>query len=252
MPRDAALKRLERTLHRKFKNTALLDEALRHSSAAHERSVASYERLEFLGDAALSHAVAAMLFERWPEASEGELTRARSVIVRERALVAMAESVGLGDALELGGSLRAGETGPALLADAFEAILGALLLDAGWRVFERTIRRLVEPIVEGMDRSALALEEPKSLLQELAQKKGLPLPAYRETGVSGPAHARVYEYEVEFDGRVLGRGGGSSKRTAQQTAALRALELLGVAVLAPKPEPPQDEPAFGASRTEDG
>jgi ribonuclease-3 len=223
--RDDALDRVEAALGHRFGRRELLEQAVRHRSAAHEQGAPSYERLEFLGDAALSHAVAAMLFERWPEASEGQLTRARAALVRERTLAALAENVGLPAALEVSSGLRSTRS-PSLLADALEAVLGALLLDGGWRLFRGTVRRVLGPALAALDPAQLPLEEPKSTLQELAQRDGLPLPAYRLLELRGPEHSRTYVYEVEYDGRAIARGEGQSKRSAQQDAARRALELL--------------------------
>jgi ribonuclease-3 len=105
-------------------------------------------------------------------------------------------------------------------------VLGALLLDGGWRSFRAAVRRLFTPLAGALDPAQLALEEPKSTLQELAQKRGLALPVYREVETCGPAHRRLYVYEVEFGGRVLARGEGPSKKAAQQEAARHALERL--------------------------
>ena len=224
--RTDAVAALEAALGHRFAAPELLAEALRHRSAAHERGKASSERLEFLGDAALSHAVAALLFERWPAASEGELTRARAALVRERTLARLADEVGIPDALDLGGGLERRHPGSSLLADALEAVLGAVLLDGGWRSFRTVTRRLLLPLLDELEPDDLPLEEPKSTLQEMAQRRGLPLPVYREVDLRGPAHARIYVVEVEFDGRAAGRGEGSSKRAAQQDAARDALRNL--------------------------
>lgn len=223
MSREAALAALEKALGYRFRNRALLEEALRHASAAHERGAASYERLEFLGDAALSHVIAALLFERWPAAGEGQLTRGRAALVREASLDALARAIGLPAALELGGRLS---PSPAVNADALEAVLGALLLDAGWRGFRAAVRRLFGTALARLDPVRLGLEEPKSTLQELAQSRGMPLPVYRQVEVRGPEHGRIYVFEVEFDGRRLARGEGRTKRAAQQSAARSALEVL--------------------------
>ncbi len=224
--REAALARLQAALGYEFSDTGLLREALRHRSAAHEQGVPSFERLEFLGDAALSHATAAMLFARWPEASEGELTRARAALVRESSLAPLAERLGLPAAVEVGSGLDGADAGAAVLADALEAVLGALLLDGGWRPFRAAVRRLFAPLLAALDRTQLALEEPKSVLQELAQGRGGSLPVYRQVGVLGPAHRQVFVFEVELDGRALGRGEGPSKKAAQQAAARSALAAL--------------------------
>jgi ribonuclease-3 len=225
--RARLLEELSAALGHRFTRPALLEEALRHRSAAHERGAPSSERLEFLGDAALSHAVALVLFDRWPAASEGELTRARAALVREGSLAALAERLGLPAVLEVGSGLKEGRTGPAMLADALEAVLGALLLDGGWRSFRVAVNRLFSPLLAALDPADLAMEEAKSTLQEMAQKQGLALPVYRELETRGPAHCKTYVYEVELDGEVLARGEGSSKKAAQQDAARRALEGLG-------------------------
>lgn len=224
--RHEALERLEAALGHRFARPEILAQALRHRSAAHEQGVPSFERLEFLGDAALSHAVAALLFKRWPGASEGELTRARAALVREASLAWLAGRLELPAVVQFGSGLTEGSVGPAVLADALEAVLGALLLDGGWRSFRAAVNRLFSPLLAALDPAQLPLEEPKSTLQELAQKQGLPLPVYREVQTRGPAHRRVYVYEVEFGGQVLARGEGPSKKAAQQEAARRALENL--------------------------
>jgi ribonuclease III len=221
--RTGAVTALEASLGHRFATEDLLAEALRHRSAAHEDGKASSERLEFLGDAALSHAIAAHLFERWPTAAEGELTRARAALVRERTLARLADEIGIPDALDLGGGLERRHPGSSLLADALEAVLGAVLLDGGWRTFRTVVRRLWLPLMEELEPESLLLEEPKSTLQEMAQRRGLPLPVYRQVETRGPAHALIYVFEVEFDDRPAGRGEGSSKRAAQQAAARDAL-----------------------------
>jgi ribonuclease-3 len=135
----------------------------------------------------------------------------------------MAEVMGLPATLEASPGVP---RGPGLAADGLEAVLGAVLLDGGWRRFRATVRRLLGPVLEGLDPTTLPLEEPKSTLQELAQRRGLPLPVYRQLASSGPEHQRVFHFEVEMDGRVLARAVGSSKRAAQQAAARAALEAL--------------------------
>jgi ribonuclease-3 len=225
--RRAALLRLQKALGYRFGDGGLLEQALRHRSAAHEQGAPSFERLEFLGDAALSHAVAALLFARWPEASEGELTRARAALVREASLAALARRLDLPAALEVGGGLGTAAPGPAVLADATEAVLGALLLDGGWRAFKAAVNRLFAAPLADLDPAQLAMEEPKSTLQEFAQKRGMPLPVYREVEIRGPAHRQLFVYEVVIDGRPLARGEGPSKKAAQQEAARHALGEIG-------------------------
>jgi ribonuclease III len=223
---DDALTIIECRLGYSFRRRELVGEALRHRSAAHERGLPSNERLEFLGDAALSHVIAALLYSRWPRASEGELTRARAALVRERTLAVLARDLGIEEALDLGTGLRESRASAGLLADSLEAVLGALLLDGGWRSFRRVVRRLWGARLAALDPTQLALEEPKSALQELAQRRGRRLPVYSEVEVRGPAHGRVYVFEVSLEGSVLARGQGSTKREAQQEAARKALEVL--------------------------
>jgi ribonuclease III len=222
--REAALAELEARLGYRFKRPELLREAMRHSSAAHDRGVPSNERLEFLGDAALSHAAAEMVFSAWPTAGEGELTRGRAWLVREETLARLGEELDLASVLEREPGL---ECGPALLEDALEALLGAVLIDGGWARCKRVATGLLAPVMARLRPEELPRYEPKSTLQELAQRRHLPLPLYRQLAADGPAHRQVFVFEVELDGRVLGRGEGSSKRAAQQAAAQQALELLG-------------------------
>lgn len=217
------LRQVERALGYQFRRPELLAQALLHASAAHEQGLPSNERLEFLGDAALSHAVATLLFAQWPHASEGQLTRGRAALVRERTLAELARRLGIAEALEVSSRFRLGE---AVLADAFEAVLGALLVDGGWRRFQATVRRLFRPLLTALNPADLPREEPKSVLQELAQRDGLALPVYHQVAVEGPEHRRVYTFEVEFAGQVVGRGCGTSKREAQQNAARAALAVL--------------------------
>lgn len=221
--REEVLRRVEEKLGYRFRRPELLAEALRHRSVAVPKGLASNERLEFLGDAALSHAVAELLFFAWPRAREGELTRARAALVKGETLAALASELGLAEALEVAEGVEPGE---ALLADALEAVLGALVLELGYRRFAAFVRRLLSPALAGLSRSELLSLEPKSALQELCQRKGWELPLYRQVEVRGPEHQRLYVYEVEVGGEVRGRGEGSSKKLAQREAARVALQSL--------------------------
>lgn len=231
-PRRPPLSGLEAALGYRFRDPDLLAQALRHASATHERGGPSFERLEFLGDAALSHAIAELLFHRFHEASEGQLTRARAVLVRGQTLAERAGELGLGARLEVGSGMSAAVVSRSVLADALEAVLGAVLLDGGWQSFQAVVAHLFGPLLEALRLEELEQEEPKSALQELAQRQGLPLPLYRQVGVEGPAHRQTYIFEVEFAGRVLATGRGSSKRIAQQAAAREALRVLAGAATA--------------------
>lgn len=221
--RETAQGELERRLGYEFRSPERLAEALRHRSVASFPTKPSNERLEFLGDAALSLAVAEMLFRHWPEAREGDLTRARAALVRGETLAKIAVSLGIDKALQAAPGVEPRE---ALVADAFEAVLGALALEVGYRRFARIVHRLFRPFLDQLARDELATLEPKSALQELAQRRGWALPVYRQVEVRGPEHQRVYVFEVELENRVRGRGEGPSKKLAQREAARVALELL--------------------------
>jgi ribonuclease-3 len=207
-------------------------EALRHGSYVHERSLApgreilpSNERLEFLGDAVLGFLVARRVYERYPEAPEGELTRLRAALVREESLAIGARHLGLGDLLLLGrGEQRSGgRENAARLADALEAVFAAVLLSCGLERTLEVVERVLEPLV---DQESLA-RDPKTELQQLFQSHRR-TPQYQVLAVAGPDHARSYEVEVLLDGTPLGRGGGKSKKEAEQAAALAALDAPGM------------------------
>ena len=203
-------------------------EALRHGSYAHERSLSagrpvlrSNERLEFLGDAILGFLIARRVYERFREASEGELTRLRAGLVREESLAIVARGLGLGDLLLLGrGEQRSGgRENAARLADALEAVVAAVLLSCGLERTQEVVDRLLAPLFD----QGLLARDPKTELQQLFQSRRR-TPQYKVLSVAGPDHARSYEVEVRLDGFPLGRGSGRSKKEAEQAAARAALE----------------------------
>ena len=206
-------------------------EALRHGSYAHERSLAagrevlrSNERLEFLGDAVLGMLIARRVYERFPEATEGELTRLRAALVREESLAIVARQLGLGELLLLGrGEQRSGgRENAARLADALEAVIAAVLLSCGLERTQETVERVLAPLFD----QTLA-RDPKTELQQLFQSRRRS-PHYQVLAVAGPDHARSYEVEVRLDGTPLGHGRGRSKKEAEQAAARAALEAPAV------------------------
>jgi len=222
--------RLAGLLGHSFKNPAALDEALTHRSAAERQRVdAAFrfgnERLEFLGDRVLSLVVADMLLAQFPAESEGELARRHAALVRAGALAAVAREIELGSDLILGESEDAtgGRDKSAILADACEAVIGALYLDGGLDAARGFIERLWQPLIAGSPRPP---RDPKTELQEWAQGRGLPLPAYREVGRDGPAHAPKFVIEVEVKGHAAVRGAGGNKREAERIAAQSLLETL--------------------------
>ncbi len=230
--RPELLENLEERLGHRFRDRELLERALRHGSAADSWSEGSYQRLEYLGDAVLGHAVARMLYHGFPDEDEGVLTRMKAFLIRSESLAARAVELGLDAVVELG---RSEETGggrwrAALLEDVFEAVVGALELDGGWDVAYRFIESVFAPELEQLDEETLRLADPKSALQEAAQARHLPLPEYRlvRTG-RGSDHAPLWVFDVIWDGETLARGEGPNKRIAQTQAARKALYRLGLA-----------------------
>jgi ribonuclease-3 len=206
-------------------NPELALQALRHGSYVGERWVAglrSNERLEFLGDAVLGFLIARRFYELLPEAPEGDLTRLRASVVREESLAIVARQLGLGELLLLGrGEQRSGgRDNAARLADALEAVLGAVFLSCGLARAEEVLERVLAPLFA---QSGALSRDPKTELQQLFQSRRR-VPQYQVSAVNGPAHARSYEVEVRLDGAQLGRGAGRSKKEAEQAAARAALE----------------------------
>ena len=221
---------LERVLGFRFADQELLKLALVHSSYINEHpgsAPESNERLEFLGDALLDFVVAAELYRRYPEIPEGGLTTARSALVRGSALAETAGAMSIGELLLLGqGEERSGGRGRASnLAGAFEALLGAAYLDQGFIPARELILRILEPRLEAISRNGV-VPDPKSRLQELAQRQGRPSPVYRIVQEGGPDHARRFVAEVLVEQEVLGRGSGSRKLEAEREAARAALAPL--------------------------
>ncbi|HXT50383.1 MAG TPA: ribonuclease III [Thermoanaerobaculia bacterium] len=216
----------EARLGQTFTDRTLLRRALTHRSASQESpGAASYERLEFLGDAVLGALAAEFLYQQLAEDDEGELSKVKSYLVSEPVLADFAVELDLGPLLRLGvGEERSGgRSKPSLLADAVEALIGALYLDGG---LERT-RAFVAPLLRaGLDawQSGAARRDAKTALQERLQGTGAEPPEYRLIGTSGPDHQKRFVVECWSEGRLLGRGEGSSKKRAEQAAATAALE----------------------------
>ena len=224
---EGAIALAERLGHT-FSDLSLLQQALAHRSwcGEQEGGAPSNERLEFLGDAVLGLVVAGYTYERYPDFAEGKLAKVRSAVVNARVLAEVAGSLGVGDVLLLGrGEEGSGGRGKAsILADAFEAVLGAVYLDAGWDAARRLVLRELGPAI------ARAGEEPddfdhKSRLQEKAVRDGDGTPRYVVEG-SGPDHDRAYVAQVFLGGTCLGVGEGRSKKDAEQEAARAAWEEL--------------------------
>lgn len=219
--------RLARRLGYAFEDPGLLHQALSHRSWCGEQENApSNERLEFLGDAVLGLVVAEHTYRAYPGLAEGKLAKIRAAVVNARVLAEIGEQLALGEVLLLGRGeeTSGGRTKASILADALEALIGAVYLDGGWSVAEELVLRLLA------DRVVHAAAEPddfdhKSRLQELTVRKGQGTPRYVVTG-SGPDHDRAYAAEVYVAGVLLGSGHGSSKKDAEQDAARIAWQEL--------------------------
>jgi len=203
-----------------FKNPQLLQQALTHRSYAPEH----YERLEFLGDSILGCAIAKHLYASFPQLSEGELSRLRSHLVKEETLVVLARQLGLGDHLRLGEGERksAGFRRPSILADAVEALFGAVFLDGGFAAAERVVLQLFVPYLANVDLQTLG-KDAKTMLQEYLQGRHIALPTYTVVATQGAAHEQSFHVECAIPSlNITARGEGSSRRNAEQQAALSA------------------------------
>jgi ribonuclease-3 len=213
----------------RFKDPALLEQALTHISAlsgARNRA-ASYQRLEFLGDHVLGLVVSDMLFRAFAKADEGEMSRRLADLVRKEACADVGRAIDLGAAIRLGASeANAGGRGrTAILADACEALIGAVFIDGGYPAAAALVEGLWS---ERMRRPARPLRDSKTVLQEWAQARGLPTPAYREVERKGPDHNPEFRVAVELPDLAPAEGLGRSKRAAEQAAAAAMLTRAGV------------------------
>lgn len=228
MPRGRKTKGLETILGYTFRSRDLLEHALTHSSTHGGNGPGKdNERLEFLGDRVLGLAIAELLVEVDPAASEGALARRFNRLVRKDACARVARSLGLGAALKLSAAEEesGGRDKDTILADAIEALLGAVFLEAGFAIARDVARGLWRPLLEGLPET---VADPKSTLQEWAQGIGLALPEYVEVAREGPDHAPRFTSEVRIVGRAAARGEGASKRAAEQAAATALLLREGV------------------------
>lgn len=213
---------LQSRLGYRFRDPALLQIALTHRS----HSSLHNERLEFLGDSVLNCVVAVFLYERYGELDEGSLSRLRSNLVRQQTLHEIAQKLDISSCLRLGeGELKAGGfKRPSILADAMEALFGAIFLDAGFEAVQKVIRPLYAPILESADPETLG-KDAKTLLQEFLQSRKLGLPQYNVVATHGAAHKQEFEIEClipKLD--IQAFGSGSSRRAGEQIAAKLALE----------------------------
>ncbi|MBU6400322.1 MAG: ribonuclease III [Verrucomicrobia bacterium] len=223
------LRELQDRLGYGFGNVALLRLALTHPSVAREEGVhlQHNQRLEFLGDAVLQLALTRELYEKFPDVAEGPLTKARARMVNRRALAEQGRRLELGRDLILsrGEELNGGRQRPSTLADAFEALVGAIFLDGGFDLAREFVLRQFHPVFGELE-VIPNLDNPKGELQELLQARSVEAPRYVLASVSGPDHDREFECVVKHGGVELGRGRGKSKKDAESQAARAALQAL--------------------------
>jgi len=214
--------RLQKAIGYHFAQPSLLAQALTHRS----HGVPHNERLEFLGDSVLNCLVAAEIFRRFESLREGELSRLRASLVRQETLHQIAQELALGECLLLGeGELKSGgHTRPSILADALEALFGAIFLDGGFQAAQQVIGRLYGATLRGLDPKATG-KDPKTMLQEFLQARHTPPPKYSVVTTRGAAHSQEFEVEcVIAELSVRTTGSGSSRRAAEQEAAQRAYD----------------------------
>lgn len=220
---------LEKRLGYRFKDTELATRALTHSSTRGKGARSDNERLEFLGDRVLGLAMARALLDAYPDDAEGELARRFNQLVKREACAGVARAIGLGDHMILSDS-EAGSGGrqkDTILADAIEALLGAIFVDSGFDKANAVVLNLWGASFSALPSNSV---DPKSALQEWAQGRGLPLPRYVETSRSGPDHAPRFVSEVRITGCKPAQGTGASKRAAEQAAATAMLLREGVLI----------------------
>lgn len=209
-----------------FAQPQLLERALIHRSYAPEHN----ERLEFLGDSVLGCVIAKLLYTGYPQLNEGDLSRLRSNLIKEETLAGLAQQLDLGACLKLGEGERksGGFRRPSILADAMEALFGAVLLDGGFEAAEKVILGLFVPYLKKVDVQTLG-KDPKTLLQEHLQARRIALPTYSVIEIQGEAHAQSFQVECAIPAlKITTRGEGSSRRNAEQQAAQVAYQQLKV------------------------
>jgi ribonuclease-3 len=211
-------------LEHAFTNPELLRQALTHGSYGTPNN----ERLEFIGDAVLGFVVALTLYERFPQTPEGQLTRARAHLVKEETLALVARRMDLGSVIRLGeGETKSGGADRAsILADAMEAVFGAVFLDGGFEAAQQAIVGAYGDLLRDADPSTLG-KDPKTRLQEALHRRRLPEPEYTIVGTSGKAHAQQFAVECRItELGIVTRGSGASRRAAEQDAAMQALPAI--------------------------
>jgi ribonuclease-3 len=220
------LSELEAILQHTFRRKELLTLALTHRSSQLRQGEEHNERLEFLGDAVLGLAMSDLLMLRFPEASEGDLSKLRASLVNARVLATKALAIALGQWLRLGGGEErsGGREKPSILAAAYEAVLGAIYLDGGFASARNLVARHFADNLE--EKSQGVFFDSKTRLQEITQKIFKETPVYSVIEARGPDHQRQFISQVSISGKLYGRGAGPTKKSADQAAALETLEML--------------------------
>jgi ribonuclease-3 len=229
LEREKILTDLEQQIGYSFRSRALLDRALTHRSFANERAEGCRhnEALEFLGDAVLGFVVSAWLLDRFPDQPEGKLSKMKAYMVSETSLAELSEAIDLGRFIRLnrGEEKTGGRRKRALLADAYEAVIGAIYLDGGIDASQRFLRRELSAKMVSIDPESMIGDDYKSALQETLQAQGRPMPEYILIEASGPDHRRTFRVQLRVAGIILGWGEGSTIKVAQQEAARSALKF---------------------------
>lgn len=225
---DKRLTELEKKIGYTFKNKELLLTALTHSSYANENKCRSYERLEFLGDSVLGFVTADYLYQHYSKLPEGKLTKTRAALVCEKSLHGFSKDIGIGEYMRLshGEIHTGGNERPSILADMFESVTAAIYLDSGDLERAREfVLKYIEPAAESVNTKAP--KDYKTTLQEIIQQNPEEQVKYVVVSESGPDHNKHFIVEVHLNSNVIGKGGGKSKKEAEQQAAREALELMG-------------------------
>ncbi len=214
---------LEKRLNYKFKDGGLLKTALTHSSFANETSVESNERMEFLGDAVLGFIVARVLYDLFPEAAEGKLSKMRSAIVSRMNFAHFAKELKIDKQMLLGKGEEntGGRKRQSNLAGAFEAVIGAIFIDGGYKKVYRIVTKLLKNCLNGDEE---IFRDYKTRLQEVAQRQFKKVPKYKVVLEEGPPHDKCFHVEVKLGRKCMGRGIGRNKKQAEQAAAKEGLE----------------------------
>ena len=216
---------IEKKLNYKFKDPKLLKTALTHSSYANETSVESNERMEFLGDAVLGFIVAGVLYDLFPEASEGKLSKMRSAIVSRMNFAHFAKELKIDKQILLGRGEEntGGRKRQSNLAGAFEAIIGAVFIDGGYRKVHKVVTKLLKNCLNGDEE---IFRDYKTRLQEVAQRQFRKVPKYKVVLEEGPPHDKCFHVEVKLGRKCVGKGIGSNEKQAEQAAAKEGLEYI--------------------------